>query len=63
MDWRSHITSDPAVCHGAPCIRGTRIMVWVILDELAEGSAVEAVAQSYGISREDVLAAIAFAWQ
>ncbi|MCC6039095.1 MAG: DUF433 domain-containing protein, partial [Armatimonadetes bacterium] len=30
-DWRERISVDPNVCHGAPCIKGTRIMVWVIL--------------------------------
>ena len=37
MDWRSHITVDPGVCHGQACIRGTRVMVSVILDNLAAG--------------------------
>jgi hypothetical protein len=32
------ITVSPKVCHGRPCIRGTRIMVSVIFDNLAEGS-------------------------
>jgi hypothetical protein len=28
---------DPAVCHGKACIKGTRIMVSVVLDNLAAG--------------------------
>jgi uncharacterized protein (DUF433 family) len=35
-DWNQRITSTPDVCHGKTCIRGTRIMVSVILDNLAE---------------------------
>lgn len=35
MDWKKHITVDPNVCHGKACIRGTRVMVSVILDNLA----------------------------
>jgi hypothetical protein len=31
------IVADPAICHGKPTFKGTRIMVWQILDDLAEG--------------------------
>ena len=34
LDWRKHIAVDPKVCHGKPCIKGTRIMVSIILDYL-----------------------------
>ena len=37
MNWRERITVDPLVCHGKACIKGTRIIVSVILDNLAEG--------------------------
>lgn len=37
MNWIDHITVDPHVCHGKACIKGTRVMVSVILDNLAEG--------------------------
>ncbi len=37
MDWRDYITVDPSVCHGQACVTGTRIMVTVILDNLAGG--------------------------
>lgn len=32
-----HIVADPAICHGKPTFRGTRIMVWQVLADLAEG--------------------------
>ncbi len=32
-----YIVADPLICHGKPTFRGTRIMVWQILDELAHG--------------------------
>jgi len=47
MNWKEHITVDPAVCHGGACIKGTRIMVSVILDNLASGLTPEEVIQSY----------------
>jgi uncharacterized protein (DUF433 family) len=56
------ISVDPDICHGKPCIRGTRIMVTVILDNLAEGlSPAEIVAEFPPLTVEDVQAAIAYA--
>ena len=37
MNWQDYVTVDPAICHGKACIQGTRIMVSVILDNLAAG--------------------------
>ena len=53
---------DPRVCHGKACIRGTRVMVSVILDNLAANIAAEEILRSYPTLRpEDVQAAIAYA--
>ncbi|KFI23943.1 DUF433 domain-containing protein [Nitrosococcus oceani] len=62
MNWQEHITVDPNVCHGKPCIKGTRVMVSVILDNLATGLTPEDLIKSYpSVSREAVQAAIAYA--
>ena len=56
------ISVDPDICHGKPCIRGTRIMVTVILDNLAEGLSPEEIVAEYPpLAIEDVQAAIAYA--
>ncbi len=34
-----HIVSDPEICHGKPTIRGTRILVADVLEQVAEGLA------------------------
>lgn len=47
MDWRERITVDPLICHGKACITGTRIMVSVILDNLAEGTTENEILKSY----------------
>lgn len=47
MVWQEHITVDPAVCHGKACIRGTRIPVSVVLDNLAAGVSIESLSRSY----------------
>jgi uncharacterized protein (DUF433 family) len=62
IDWRERIAADPAICHGKPCIKGTRIMVSVVLDNLAEGlTAEEIVAEYPSLALEDVRAAMAYA--
>jgi uncharacterized protein (DUF433 family) len=47
QDWHEKITINPDVCHGKACIRGTRIMVSVILDNLAEGLSPEQIVDEY----------------
>jgi uncharacterized protein (DUF433 family) len=62
MRWQDHITTDPAVCHGRACIRGTRIPVSVVLDNLAAGTSLEEILESYpSLSREAVQAALGYA--
>ena len=62
MNWRDHITVDPQVCHGSACVKGTRIMVSVILDNLAAGLTTEEIINSYPTLNENaVQAAIAYA--
>jgi uncharacterized protein (DUF433 family) len=62
MSWRERTTSDPAVCHGKPCIRGTRIPVAVVLDNLAAAVPREEILQSYpSISSQDLDAAEEYA--
>lgn len=56
------IVIDADICGGQPCIRGTRVLVHVILDFLATGESIEEVIEDYPqISRNDVLACLAFA--
>jgi uncharacterized protein (DUF433 family) len=62
MDWKERIAIDPNVCHGKPCIRGTRIMVSIILDYLAAGEAEQEILAQYpSLRAEDIRAAIAYA--
>ncbi len=62
MDWRDHITVDPNVCHGQPCIKGTRVMVTVILDNLAAGLSPAEISESYpSVSPNSVRAVLQYA--
>ncbi|WP_095043489.1 DUF433 domain-containing protein [Candidatus Promineifilum breve] len=62
MDWQEYITVDPLVCHGKACIKGTRVMVSVVLDNLAAGLLVDEILTSYpALTREAIQAAFAYA--
>ena len=62
MKWQDYITIDPEICHGKACIKGTRIPVSVILDNLAEGLSFEEILASYpSLTKEAIRAAIAYA--
>ncbi len=57
----SRITINPNICSGKPCIKGHRIWVSLILDLLAAGETIEEILLAYpSISREDILACIAY---
>ena len=58
MDWRKYISVDPEICHGQACIAGTRVMVTVILDNLAAGLTVEEIADSYPSVSADAVKAV-----
>jgi len=56
------IVSDPKICSGKPCIKGTRIPVHIILDLLAAGEDFEGVKKAYpNITDEDIRACLAYA--
>lgn len=58
MNWRDRISVDPKVCHGKPCIKGTRVMVSVVIDNLAAGESHESIRRGYHIEEEDIQAAL-----
>ena len=62
MDWRKRISVDPKVCHGRACVAGTRVMVSVILDNVAAGLSADEILASYpSVEREDIAAALSYA--
>jgi uncharacterized protein (DUF433 family) len=55
------ITADPAIVHGKPAVRGTRIPVQVILELLAAGETFEELLAEYDeLQRDDILAALEY---
>ena len=56
------IRVDPNICHGKPCIAGTRIMVSVILDNLAEDLSEDEILEEYpSLTTDDIKAVLAYA--
>ena len=45
MKWQDEISVDPAICHGQPCFKGTRVLVHVVLDNLAVDVPVDSILQ------------------
>ena len=57
MDWQNYITVDPDVCHGQACVKGTCIMAFGVLDNLAAGLTPDEIMKSYpSLTREAILA-------
>lgn len=62
MGWEERITVDPAVRSGKPCIKGTRITVYDVLEYLAGGMTEDKILSDLpDLTREDIRAALAFA--
>ena len=62
MNWQDYIIVDPMICHGRATIKGTRVMVSVVLDNFAVGLSIDEILNSYpSLSREAIQAAIAYA--
>ena len=62
MNWRDRISIDPAIHHGKPCIKGTRVPVSVIVGSIAEGNSAEEIIDAWPqLTRDDIKAAVEFA--
>ena len=57
-----YIVTDPQICHGKPTFRGTRIMVWQVLEQVASGMAWETIVEEWGrsIAKEAIAEAVQF---
>jgi len=61
MTTNDRILIDPAICHGKPVVRGTRVPVSIVVGSLAGGMGFEEVQREYDLTQEDIRAALAFA--
>lgn len=60
-----YIITDPEICHGKPTFRGTRIMVWQVLEQVADGMAWETIEEEWRgkVTKEAIAEAIRLASQ
>ena len=62
MNWQERISVNPAVRSGKPCIKGTRITVYDVLEYLAGGMSEDEILNDFpDLAREDIRASLAFA--
>jgi uncharacterized protein (DUF433 family) len=62
VNWKEHISIDPAVRSGKPCVKGTRITVFDVLEYLAGGMSEDGILADFpSLKREDIRACLAFA--
>ncbi|MGH8675683.1 MAG: DUF433 domain-containing protein [Burkholderiales bacterium] len=62
MSYQDRIVVDPAIRSGKPCIKGTRIAVYDILEYLAGGMTEDQIVRDFpSLAREDIKAALEFA--
>jgi len=62
MSYQDRISIDPAVRSGKPCIKGTRVTVYDILEYLAGGMSEDQILRDFpSLTLEDIKAALAFA--
>ncbi|MGH9838669.1 MAG: DUF433 domain-containing protein [Blastocatellia bacterium] len=59
-EFGKYIVSDPDICHGKPTFRGTRIMVWQVLEMLADGMSWDEICRAWSgkINNEAITEAI-----
>lgn len=58
-----YIVADPEICHGQPTFKGTRIMVWQVLEMIAEGMDWDAIVKEWDgrIPKEAIAEAVSLA--
>jgi uncharacterized protein (DUF433 family) len=58
----ARIGIDPRICHGKACVKGTRVMVWQVVQYLANGDTIDEILAAFpDLTRDDVRACLAYA--
>lgn len=58
-DWEEHISVDPDICHGKPCIKGTRVLVATVVASLEDGMTADEILSHYPSIPSDSIRALA----
>ena len=47
INYKDYVTVDPKICHGQPCFKGTRIMIYLVLELLEAGVNTDEILNRY----------------
>ena len=62
MNLEEYISVHPEICHGKPCFKGTRVMVYLVLEMLEDGASTKEILQAYpDLSPDHIKAALHYA--
>lgn len=62
VDINDYIVADPQICHGKPTFKGTRVMVWQVLDMLKAGEEEKDITQAFpALTKKHIKAALDYA--
>ncbi len=63
MDITKYISVDPNICHGKPCFKGTRVMVYLVLQLLAAGETPDDIIKNAypSLNKKHIIAALRYA--
>ena len=63
IEINKYIVADPEICHGKPTFKGTRIMIWQVLEMLREGMSEEEIMKAFPtqLNRAQIKAALDYA--
>jgi len=59
VEINEYIVADTEICHGKPTFKGTRVMVWQVLEMLQGGVAIDDILEAFpSITKEHIAAAL-----
>ena len=62
VEINEYIVADSEICHGKPTFKGTRVMVWQILEMLKDGAPSEEILEAFpSLTKEHIMAALQYA--
>ena len=62
VEINKYIVADSEICHGKPTFKGTRVMVYLVLEMLEDGASIEEIIEAYpSLTKKHIKAALDFA--
>lgn len=62
VEINKYIMADPRICHGKPTFKGTRVMVWQVLEMLASEEGDKEVLKAFpALNKQHIKAALEYA--